>query len=94
MQRLVVIATISYILSTTGMEWDDSRFWCIIVLLMVLEHLAHTDGMQKATENLLTMSRNKLLKLKDFMDGVSRGEERTGDELIEILKKEEHNADE
>jgi len=94
MQRLVVFCTISYLLSTANITWDDSRFWCFIVLLFVLEHLAHMEGMQHGTENLLNMPRAKLLKLKDFMDKVERGGDHSEEELNTILKKEDKNADE
>ena len=94
MQRLVVFCTISYLLSTANITWDDSRFWCFIVLLFVLEHLAHMEGMQHGTENLLGMPRGKLLRLKDFMDRVERGEKHSEEELNTILKKEDRNVDE
>jgi hypothetical protein len=95
MQRLVVWCLISYIMSTADIMWDDVRFWCVMVLLLVLEWLAEIEGGVKGTDHLLSMPRAQLLKLKDFMDKVDAGDDTvTVDELNEILKKkEDQNAD-
>lgn len=90
MQRLVVWSTLSYILSTAGMAWDDSRFWCVIALLWVLEYLSGIDGGIRGTDHLLSMPREQLLELKDFMDRVTNGDKSASeDELNEIMKKKE-----
>jgi len=89
MMRLVVYSTISYMLSTLGIMWDDSRFWCFIVLIFILEHLAHSQGKQDATTFILSMHRGKLLKLKDFFDRVEKGISNDPEELVQILKEKD-----
>jgi len=89
MIRLVAYSTMSYMLSTLGITWDDSRFWCFIVLIVILEHLAHSQGKQDATTFLLSLHRGKLIKLKDFFDRVENGTSNSADELIQILKEKD-----
>ena len=89
MQRLVSISAIFAILSTAGIGFEDSRFWCVVVLILVIEYIAHYNGMQEATSNLLSMQRGKLIKLKDFIDNVANGGEHSVDELIQLLKEQE-----
>jgi len=89
MQRLVCISTIFAILGTVDLQWNDSRWWCIGVLLLVLEYLAHNAGVQDSINNLLSMRKDKLMRLKDFMDSVENGDDRSEEELFNIIKKEE-----
>ena len=89
MQRLVIFAGISGILSTADIYWQDTRWWAVFILILVLEFLAHGKGMLQGTNNILSMRRTRLLEVKDFMDSIENGEDRKEEELINILKKEE-----
>lgn len=90
MQRLVVWGTLSYILSTASITWNDSRFWCVLVLVWILEHLSNIEGGIQSADHLMNMSRSQLLELKDFIDRVSKGDDAVSEEeLNKILKKKE-----
>ena len=89
MQRLVVLSTIFWILTTLDLHWDDVRWWAVFVLLLVFEYLAGVEGEMRGTNNMLSMSRDKLLSLKDFMDSVGAGNVHSVDELNKILKKDD-----
>lgn len=93
MQRVVIYSTIGYILSTAEIDFEDARFWCIIILVIMLEFMAEASGMRTGIETMLAMSRNKLNRLKDFIDSVERGEERDEAELNEILKQDDSKND-
>ena len=89
MQRIVVISTIFAILSTVDLHWDDSRWWCIAILLLLIEWLAHSAGIKAGAEHLLDMNRIKLLHLKDLYDRSTNGENITLVDLNKVLKKED-----
>ena len=89
MQRLVLYCTISLLLVTIEITWEDARFWCMITCLFLLEHLASIEGEKRGVGNILGMHRSKLLKIKDFMDSVESGNDHDISELNEILKKED-----
>ena len=89
MQRLVLYSTISFILSTLEVNWDDARFWCVIVCMLVLEHISHNEGRTTAASYLLEMPKIKLMKLKDFIDRVNRGEDPDEQELRKLLKDDD-----
>lgn len=89
MQKMVALSIIFWIMSTLGLHWDDTRWWAIFVLLLVLDHLASIDGEHRGVYNTLGMPREKLLKVKDFMDSVERG----GDHSVEDLNKILNNKD-
>ena len=88
MQRLVIFAGISGILSTADIYWSDTRWWAFFVLIIVLEFIAHGKGMLVGTVSVLSMHKTRLLEIKDFMDSIENGEDRKEEELINILKKE------
>ena len=89
MQRLVVLSTIFWILTTLDLHWDDTRWWAVFVLLLVFEYISGVDGEMRGTNNLLSMSRSKLISLKDFIDSVGEGNVHSIDELNKILKKDD-----
>jgi hypothetical protein len=91
MQRLVVIATIFAILTTVDLHWDDSRWWCIAVLLLIIEWLAYTAGVASGAEHLLDLHRINLLQLKDLYDRNESGENVTLADLNKVLKKKDKN---
>lgn len=93
MQRMVIYSTIGYILSTAEIDFEDTRFWCMLTLIILLEFMAESNGIRTGIETMLTMSRSKLNKLKDFTDSIERGEERDEEELNEILKQEDSKND-
>jgi len=89
MQRLVVLSTIFWILTTLDLHWDDTRWWAVFVLLLVFEYISGVEGEMRGTNNMLSMSRDKLISLKDFMDSVGAGNVHSIDELNKILKKDD-----
>ena len=89
MQRLVVLSTIFWILTTLDLHWDDTRWWAVFVLLLVFEYISGVDGEMRGTNNMLSMSRDKLISLKDFIDSVGEGNVHSIDELNKILKKDD-----
>jgi len=89
MQRVVIISTIFAILTTVDLHWDDSRWWCIVVMLLLLEWLAHSAGVKAGAEHLLDLHRINLLQLKDLYDRNENGETVTMAELDKVLKKED-----
>ena len=89
MQRLVVISTIFWILTTLDLGWDDIRWWAVMVLLLVLEFISGVDGELRGTNNLLSMRRDTLISLKDFIDSVGAGNVHSIDELNKILNKKD-----
>jgi hypothetical protein len=82
MQRMVVYSTIGYILSTAEITWEDGRFWCVMILTVVLEQIY-----------LLEMPKMKLMRLKDFMDRVNRGEDHSEEELRKLLKDDKDGTE-
>lgn len=94
MQRIVVISTIFAILSTVDLHWDDSRWWCIAILLLLIEWLAHSAGIKAGAEHVLDMHRIKLLHLKDLYDRSTNGENITLVDLNKVLKKEDKDETE
>ena len=93
MQRVVIYSIMGHILSTAEITYEDSRFWCTMALIILLELIAKAEGMKDGVEHILNMSSVKLNKLKDFIDSVARGEERDVNELNEILKQEDKKND-
>lgn len=89
MQRIVVLSTIFAILTTVGLHWNDERWWCILVLLILLEFLAHSHGMQVGTMGLLEMHKVKLMHLKDLYDRNEKGENVSLTDLRKTLDKDE-----
>ena len=89
MQRMVIYSTIGYILSTAEIDFEDTRFWCMLTLVILLEFMAEANGMRTGIETMLGMSKIKLNQLKDFIDAVERGEEKDENELNELLKKDD-----
>ena len=89
MQKLVAVSAIFWILTTLDLHWDDTRWWCITALIMVIDYLSRLDGEHIGVSRILYLPREKLLRIKDFMDAVDRGEETSVDELNKILKKED-----
>jgi hypothetical protein len=93
MQRVVIYSIMGHILSTAEIDFNDARFWCILILVILLEFIARAEGTKEGIEHILNMSSAKLSKLKEFIDSVARGEERNVNELNEILKQEDKKND-
>jgi len=93
MIRMVVYSTISYMLSCLGIIWDDSRFWCFIVLIYVLEHLASSQGRQEAIEYLMELSKMKILRLKEIYDSTDNSIDEIK-EVHKLMKKDDKDGDE
>lgn len=91
MQRVVAVSALFAILTTLDLHWDDSRWWCVVALLLVLDHISHAQGMQEATTNLFLMNKFKLMKLKDFVDEAVKGRKTDPETLLKILKEKEGN---
>ena len=89
MQKIVALTIIFWILTTAGVHWDDVRWWAIFVLLIVVSHLDKIEGEYIGVSSVLSMSRSKLIKVKDFMDSVENGGNHSVDDLNKILNKEE-----
>ena len=85
----MALSAIFWVLTTLDLHWDDTRWWAIFVLLLVIGHIDRLEGEHIGVARMLQMPREKLLKVKDFMDSVERGEESSVDELNKILKKED-----
>jgi hypothetical protein len=88
-QRIVATTTIFWMLSTLDLYWDDIRWWSILVLILILDHVNRLDGELQGVNNILGMRRAKLIRLKDFIDSVGEGNVHSMDELDTILKKED-----
>ena len=93
MQRMVVYSTIGYILNTAEITWEDGRFWCVMILTIVLEQISLSDGRNTAASYLLEMPKMKLMRLKDFMDRVNRGEDHSEEELRKLLKDDKDGTE-
>lgn len=89
MQRIVVISIILYILSTADIYYTDERWWCMLAMIVIIEFLSYGHGMFDGTNNLLDMDRNKLIKIKDYMDDINQGTDHNEEELVNILKEKE-----
>lgn len=86
---MVAISGIFWILTTLDLHWEDTRWWAILILLMVVDHIAGIDGEHRGVYNTLGMSRDKLVKVKDFMDSVERGDSHSVEDLDKILNKKD-----
>ena len=89
MQKVVALSIIFWILTTLDLHWDDTRWWAILILMMVIDHISGVDGEHRGVSNTLGLSRDKLLKVKDFMDSVERGGDHSVDDLNKILKNKD-----
>jgi hypothetical protein len=89
MQRIVVISTIFYILSTAEIYYTDERWWCMLAMIIIIEFLSYGHGMLDGTSNLLDMDRDKLLKIKDYIDDIDQGTDHNEEKLVDILKEKE-----
>ena len=89
MQKVVALSIIFWILTTLDLHWDDTRWWAILILMMVIDHISGVDGEHRGVSNTLALSRDKLLKVKDFMDSVERGGDHSVEDLDKILKNKD-----
>lgn len=89
MQKVVALSIIFWILTTLDLYWDDTRWWAILILMMVIDHISGVDGEHRGVSNTLALSRDKLLKVKDFMDSVERGGDHSVEDLDKILKNKD-----
>ena len=90
MQKMVALSGIFWVLSTLDLHWDDIRWWGVLILLMVMDHISGIDGEHRGVSNTLGLSRDKLLKVKDFMDSVERGDSHSVEDLNKILNNKDH----
>ena len=86
MQRVVCYVALVLIVYTLELPFDDSRTWCLAVLFFIIELLAYNQGAYDATEYFLSLPMDKMLAIKKFMTSIENGEEKTEDELIDIMK--------
>jgi len=92
-QRLVCFSGIGLALSAGGLEWNNSLFWCILVLVFIVDWLADRQGATRAADYLLSLPRENLIKLKDGFDGLHRGEDTlTVEEINELMRKDNKDS--
>ena len=94
MMRLVVYSTISYMLSSLGILWDDSKFWCFIALIWVLEYISSSQTRTDTIEYLMSLPKMNLYRLKDMYDQANNNSHTDVNEIRDLMKKEEKDADE
>ena len=71
------------------MEIDDARLWGILVLVIILEFLSHTQGMESGIERVMSMNKLKIMTLKDIMDAAEQGKEIDEKDIKNIFKKDD-----
>jgi hypothetical protein len=86
MQRVVCYVAVILVVYTLELTFDDVRAWCLVALVFIIEFLAYNQGAYDATDYFLSLPTHTILKIKEFMTSVENGEEKTEDELIDIMK--------
>ena len=71
------------------MEIDDARLWGILVLVIILEFLSYTQGMESGIERVMSMNKLKIMTLKDIMDAAEQGKEIDEKDFKDIFKKDD-----
>jgi len=70
---------------TLELTFDDVRAWCLVALVFIIEFLAYNQGTHDATDYFLSLPTLSILKIKEFMTSVENGEEKTEEELLDIM---------
>jgi hypothetical protein len=89
MQRLVCYVAVVLCIFTLDLPFDDARIWCLAVLFFIIDLIAYNQGAYDATEYFFSLPKDKIVAIKDFMTSLEKGEEKTEDELIDIMKPRE-----
>ena len=93
-QRFVIYMAIGYILDTAGIYWDDVRFHCIMVLMILLSYISKSDGQMMTTQYIMSMPRANLISLKDLIDTPDLTDEQVNAAIKKLTNKENNNVDE
>lgn len=88
MQKLVIYSALGLTLSAADINYDNALFWCVIALVTVLDHVALWQGRTQATDDLLSMSEQQLMRLHRFMTSVEQGNIHTVEELDRIMQQD------
>jgi len=88
-QRIAAMAVILLIQNSLGVEWDDVRVWCLLIMIVIMEYLAFYHGVSRGVENILSLSLGNIEKLKKLLDKVESGQEVLEEDIKKILDKKE-----
>ena len=72
MTRLVLYATLGYLLDVLGHSWDSWGFWCVLALYMCSEHLARRDGYEQGMVFIATLSDAHLARIREEVDKITK----------------------
>jgi hypothetical protein len=89
MQRIVCYVAFALSVYSLELNLGDARLWCLIALFSVAEYLSYNQGAYDATEYFFSLPTDKMMAIKNFLNSVEKGEEKTEAELIDIMKPKE-----
>jgi hypothetical protein len=52
LQRIVLYATLGYLLNTLGHQWDSWEFWCVLALFWGSEHMTRREIVEQIQQQI------------------------------------------
>ena len=90
LEQLIALAGVGYTLSTLGADYTDVRLWAVVILVLVIEYLAHQQGLEAGrTEGataVLAMNQQDLDEVRQLISRLESGH-LTVEELEALLNK-------
>lgn len=64
LQRIVLYATLGYLLDALGHSWDTWQWWCLLGLFWAVDILSRREGYEAGMVFIATLPMDKLEEIK------------------------------